>query len=67
MNTQATDGENIFRMLLSDKLFTSKMCKQRDFPGGPVVKTSPSNAGDAGSIPGPGAKIPHASWPKQNV
>ena len=24
----------------------------RDFPGGPVVKTSPSNAGGAGSIPG---------------
>ena len=39
-----------------------------DFPGGPVVKTSPSNAGDTGSIPGQGAKIPHASWPKnQNI
>ena len=35
-----------------------------DFPGGPVVKTSPSNVGDAGSIPGWGVKIPHASWPK---
>ena len=31
-----------------------------DFPGRPVVKTSPSNAGGAGSIPGEGAKIPHA-------
>ena len=31
-----------------------------DFPGGPMVKTSPSNAGGAGSIPGQGAKIPHA-------
>ena len=30
--------------------------------------TSPSNAGGAGSIPGRGAKFPHASWPKkQNV
>ena len=39
-----------------------------DFPGGPVVKTLPSNAGGAGSIPGQGAKIPHASWPKnQNI
>ena len=39
-----------------------------DFPGGPVDKTSPSNAGGAGSIPGWGAKIPHASWPKnQNI
>ena len=35
-----------------------------DFPGGPVVKTSPSNAGDVGSIPGWGPKIPHASPPK---
>ena len=26
--------------------------KNGDSPGGPVVKTSPSNAGDAGSIPG---------------
>ena len=25
-----------------------------------MVKTSPSNAGDAGLIPGRGAKIPHA-------
>ena len=36
-----------------------------DFPGCPVVKTLPSNAGGAGSIPGWGAKIPHASWPKK--
>ena len=34
-------------------------------PGGPVVKTSPSNAGAVGSIPGRGAKIPHASGPKK--
>ena len=39
-----------------------------DFPGGPVVKTSPSNAGGAGSIPGRGAGILCASWPEnQNV
>ena len=31
------------------------------FPGGPVVKNPPSNAGDVGSIPGPGSKIPHAT------
>ena len=35
-----------------------------DFPGGPVVKASPSNAGGVGLIPGQGAKIPHASWSK---
>ncbi|XP_055441259.1 uncharacterized protein LOC129655187 isoform X1 [Bubalus kerabau] len=38
----------------------------RDFPGGPVVKNPPCNAGDQGSIPGRGTKIPHAeeqlSW-----
>ena len=32
-----------------------------DFPGGPMVKNPPSNAGDAGSIPGRGTKIPHAT------
>ena len=31
-----------------------------DFPGGPGVKNVPCNAGDAGSIPGGGIKIPHA-------
>ena len=36
-----------------------------DFPGGPVVKTLPSNAGGAGSIPGQEAKIPHASQQKK--
>ena len=40
----------------------------RDFPGGPVVKTLPSNAGGVGSVPGQGAKILQASWPKnQNI
>ena len=28
--------------------------KSQDFPGGPVVKNPPANAGDTGSIPGPG-------------
>ena len=32
-----------------------------DFPGGPVVKNPPSNAGDVGSIPGWGTKMPHAA------
>ena len=32
-----------------------------DFPGGPVVKNPPSNAGDAGSIPDRGTRIPHAT------
>ena len=39
-----------------------------DFPGCPVVKTSPSSAGGAGSISGRGAKIPHALLPRnQNI
>ena len=29
-----------------------------DFPGGPVVKTSPSSAGGVGSLPRGGARIP---------
>ena len=31
-----------------------------DIHGGPSVKNPPSNAGDAGSNPGRGTKIPHA-------
>jgi len=31
----------------------------KDFPGGPVVKNSPCNAGDVGSISGWDTKIPH--------
>ena len=38
----------------------------RDFPGDPVVRTSPSSAEDVGSIPGQGAKIPHTSQPKKH-
>ena len=55
---------------LNDVFFflKNKTEKHRAFPGGPVVKTSPSNAGGAGSIPGRGAKIPRASRPEnQNI
>ena len=31
-----------------------KKKKKQDFPGGPVVENPPANAGDTGSIPGPG-------------
>ena len=44
----------------SDSWSVFKMCVNRDFPGGSVVKNPPSNAGDTGSIPGRGTKIPHA-------
>ena len=45
--------------LFGNKIFADIIMLRRDFPGGPGVKTLPSNAGDAGSIPGQGAKIPH--------
>ena len=35
--------------------------KNRDVPGGPVVKNLPCNAEDTGLIPGWGAKILHAA------
>ena len=38
--------------------------KAWDFSGGPVVKTLPSNERGVRSIPGQGARIPHALWPK---
>ena len=36
-------------------------------PGGAVVRNSSSNAGGAGSIPGWGVKMEHASWPKNKA
>ena len=38
----------------------SQYYKIRDFPGGTVVKNPPANAGDTGSIPGPGRS--HMLW-----
>ena len=37
-----------------------------DFPGDPLVKTSPSNAGDACLIPVQVTKIPYALRPKKS-
>lgn len=42
-----------------------KMTHDRDFPGSPVVKTSPSNAGTVGLIPGQGETNPHTQ--NQNI
>ena len=39
--------------------FQKKKTHLGDFPGGPVVETSPSNEGVVGSIPGWEANIPH--------
>ena len=38
-----------------------------DFPGGPMLKTLPSNVEGASLIPGSGAKIPHASRQKNKI
>ena len=42
--------------------YTALICKflSRDFPGGAVVKNPPANAGDTGSISGPGRS--HMLW-----
>ena len=40
---------------------------QRDFPGGSVANTLPSTAGDMGSTPGQGTKIPQAAWQGQKT
>ena len=37
-----------------------KLKQNRDIPGGSVVKNSPANTGDMGSIPGPGRS--HMPW-----
>ena len=57
--------ENEPPVFLNIGFIFNKMWACWDFPGGRVVKTSLSNAGGAGLIPGPGAKIPHALRPKQ--
>ena len=43
---------------------TDSKSMRREFPGGPVVKTLPSNVGGASTIPGWGSKVPHASQTK---
>ena len=41
-----------------------KLTFPREFPGGPVVRTSPNNARGAGENPGQGARISQAPGPK---
>ena len=45
---------NVFIVMSIKNIYT-------DLPGGLVIRTLPSNAGGTGSIPGPGAMIPHVS------
>ena len=63
-----TDWGSVLRMLTVQGWRDRLVKKSRDVPGSPVVKTSSSNAGGVGPIPGRGAKISHASWPRnQNI
>ena len=52
---------NSFLMKVKEKSKRFGLKLNQEFPGSLVVKTSPSNTGGVGSIPGQGAKIPHAS------
>ena len=67
-------GQHIFTGELESPPVKTQSCKRTaergkmSFPGSPVVKTLPSNAGGEDSIPGQGAKTPEASQPKnQNI
>ena len=52
-------------MWLYKRTFNSEIKdSSRDFPGGPVVKTLPSNVGRVGLIPGQGVKITNAQGQK---
>ena len=53
--------ENKTAAVLQRKL---RILESRNFPGGPVVKSSPTSAWDARLIPGLQAKNPHALWLK---
>ena len=58
--------QDLLTQVKNDKVH--KDMKYRDFHGGPVVKTWPSNARVMGLIPDCRANIPHDSWPKnQNI
>ena len=73
--TKGTRGGRQTQRENLEKMFKLKLqqCKVnirnfRDFLGGPVVETLSSNAGNVGSVPDQGTKIPYTSWPKkQNI
>ena len=50
----------VTRLLYNKRENGTENWMHRDFPGGPVIKTLPSNAGGGDLIPGWGAKMPHA-------
>ena len=62
----AAGGAKVPGLMNPGKTWAFAMVKNLpwNFPDHPGVKTSSSNAGGAGLVPGEGTKIPHASWPK---
>ena len=62
-------GTEALRIESSSNHVSELRCESSgDFPGGPVIKTLPSNARDEGSKSSRGAKMPHAPGPKsQNI
>ena len=62
-NVLQDNWPSLFKGSLSQKEGDCSRIKRltRDFPGGPVVKNPPSNAGDTSLIPGRGTRIPHAT------
>ena len=47
-----------FRSVWGERTHTEIRKEERGIPGEPVFNNPPSNAGDAGSIPGQGTKCP---------
>ena len=57
---------NWLKFYIVCQCLTVKKITPWDFPGGPVVKTPPNNAGCEGLSPGWVTKILHAVWYSQN-
>ena len=59
-NKQEICKERKPRIIVNQK--STRIKQMREFPGGPVVGNPPANAGDRGSIPGPGrSHVPRSS------
>ena len=58
---------SVKRLSFNKKLIKKEKRLREGLPGGPVFKTSPSNAGATGLIPSQGVKIPHASHTNKNI
>ena len=58
-NILSISPKPVKNVMKQNKINIKNLLNQR-FSGGPVVKNPPCNAGDTGSIPGPGRS--HMSW-----